>query len=189
MKTCTKCGAEKALDLFHRRALSSDGLNARCKVCCSADSAAWRAANHSRTLLVGRAWKAANRERHRAAGRAYAANNKARAATTSRRHYERNKDAKAARQQAWRQANPERGRSYTASYRARRQAAFVEYVDPLMLLELDDGVCGICGRDVDPAVFEVDHIVPLLRGGEHSYANTQVAHMVCNRSKGAGLPW
>jgi 5-methylcytosine-specific restriction endonuclease McrA len=31
----------------------------------------------------------------------------------------------------------------------------------------------------------LDHIVPLARGGEHSYANTQPAHPTCNRRKGA----
>lgn len=32
-----------------------------------------------------------------------------------------------------------------------------------------------------------DHIVPLAEGGEHSYANVQVAHVFCNRSKGGRL--
>jgi 5-methylcytosine-specific restriction endonuclease McrA len=33
--------------------------------------------------------------------------------------------------------------------------------------------------------FHVDHVVPLARGGEHSYANTQPACPPCNMSKGA----
>lgn len=63
--------------------------------------------------------------------------------------------------------------------------AFVEYVHPLVVLELHDGMCGICGDDVDPSDFHVDHIEPLAKGGEHSYLNTQPAHPRCNMSKGA----
>lgn len=63
-----------------------------------------------------------------------------------------------------------------------------EDVEPLIVLELDDGVCGICGTDVDPFDFHIDHVIPLALGGEHSYANTQVAHSRCNKSKGARVP-
>lgn len=64
---------------------------------------------------------------------------------------------------------------------------FVEEVDSLVVLELHDGVCGICGEDVDPFAFEVDHIVPLSRGGFNNYANAQPTHRTCNRSKGQKL--
>lgn len=35
-----------------------------------------------------------------------------------------------------------------------------------------------------PMSASVDHIVPLSRGGEHSMANVQCAHLSCNSSKG-----
>lgn len=40
------------------------------------------------------------------------------------------------------------------------------HVDSLIVLELADGVCGICGRDVDP------------------FGYTQPAHPSCNVRKG-----
>ncbi|WP_130291612.1 HNH endonuclease [Pseudonocardia sediminis] len=53
------------------------------------------------------------------------------------------------------------------------------------------GRCGLCDRGIDedlkhpdPMSFSVDHIIPLARGGEHTYANTQPAHLRCNLSKG-----
>jgi 5-methylcytosine-specific restriction endonuclease McrA len=72
--------------------------------------------------------------------------------------------------------------------RKRAGAAFVEDVIPLVVLERDDGVCGICGEDVDPTKFDLDHIIPLRRGGLHNYENVQVAHRACNASKGNRLP-
>jgi len=59
---------------------------------------------------------------------------------------------------------------------------FVEHVDPWVLLKRDKGRCGICGKKVDPLNFHIDHVIPL-DPGEHSYANTQVAHPVCNMQK------
>lgn len=102
--------------------------------------------------------------------------------------------------EAWRTANPGAHRRHYAdhelspeevdarhvrrhAWRARQVGTFVEDVHKLVLLERDDGVCGICGGDVDPLNFDIDHIVPLSRGGEHSYANTQTAHPICNSKK------
>lgn len=84
----------------------------------------------------------------------------------------------------WRLANLDRHSANELARRARKRNVFVEYVHPLVVLELADGVCGICGTDVDPGQFEVDHAEPISRGGEHSYANTQPAHRLCNSRKG-----
>jgi 5-methylcytosine-specific restriction endonuclease McrA len=35
------------------------------------------------------------------------------------------------------------------------------------------------------AAMEVDHILPLARGGPHRYENVQPSHGDCNRRKGA----
>lgn len=96
------------------------------------------------------------------------------------------------RTREWRRKNPERAsairRRSVMRYRARKLAAHVEDVDPRIVYERDEGICGICGEAVDLAEFEVDHIVPLAAGGEHSYWNVQVAHLGCNRAKGAKVP-
>jgi 5-methylcytosine-specific restriction endonuclease McrA len=95
------------------------------------------------------------------------------------------------RAREWVKANPERAaelrRVRVLAYRARKRGAHVEHVEPFVVLERDDGLCGICGLDVDPQYFDIDHIIPLARGGEHSYRNVQVAHRRCNQRKGARL--
>lgn len=55
----------------------------------------------------------------------------------------------------------------------------------------DNWICGICGESVDssigwpdPMSASLDHIVPLSRGGSHTRANTQCAHLRCNIVKG-----
>lgn len=78
--------------------------------------------------------------------------------------------------------------------RARLRDAFVESFDRLEIFERDGWVCGICGEPVDPAAkwpsamsASLDHIVPVARGGKHSRANAQCAHLFCNVQKGASV--
>lgn len=103
-------------------------------------------------------------------------------------YYRQNREAVLARVAANPRRQPEPAealRVRVARRKARKLAAFVENVHPLVLLERDDGACGICGEDVDPFCFHMDHIRPLAKGGKHSYANTQLAHPKCNLQKGA----
>lgn len=68
--------------------------------------------------------------------------------------------------------------------RAKLAGAFVETVSAKVVFERDEGVCGICHEPVDPLDYHVDHIVAISVGGLHSYANSQVAHPLCNLRKG-----
>lgn len=84
------------------------------------------------------------------------------------------------------------GRAYRALNRARRRAAEIkgEDFDPLEIFERDGWRCGICKRKVSrtleyphPRSASLDHIVPIVDGGEHTRANTQCAHLECNLRK------
>jgi 5-methylcytosine-specific restriction endonuclease McrA len=66
-------------------------------------------------------------------------------------------------------------------WRASERAAWVEPVVPLVVYELADGICWICGEDVPPSRYEIDHVIPLAASGEHSYENVRLAHTACNR--------
>jgi 5-methylcytosine-specific restriction endonuclease McrA len=72
-----------------------------------------------------------------------------------------------------------------ARRQARLRAGFVETVRRSVVYSKHGGICGICELPVDRSDFQVDHIVPLAKGGQHSYANTQPAHPLCNARKHA----
>lgn len=102
------------------------------------------------------------------------------------------------RSKQWIRDNPERAyhlrRMALLRYRARLAGAFIENVDHVIIYERDGGRCHICGDliplDVDyrePLAYQVDHVVPIVRGGEHSYKNTAASHRKCNRRKGKRL--
>ena len=80
---------------------------------------------------------------------------------------------------------------YSNNRRARMKNQFVEDVDANVVYERDGWICQLCLHPVskiaDKRIVDVaslDHIIPLSKGGEHSYKNTQLAHLSCNVRKG-----
>lgn len=47
--------------------------------------------------------------------------------------------------------------------------------------------CYLCGELIPMGQRQVDHVIPLARGGEHSAANLAIVHGRCNATKGAKL--
>lgn len=135
-----------------------------------------------------------------------------------RDRHERDKEKRNAASRAWHSANAERGRALArASISRQRDADLDEYrakkaeqasrrrariakvaVDSFRhneVFERDSWVCQLCGGPVDrskifphPDSPSLDHVVPISRGGEHSRANAQCAHLSCNIKKG-NRPW
>lgn len=68
----------------------------------------------------------------------------------------------------------------------------IEVVYPWRVLFSKGFNCGICGGLIsldaprnDPLGLVFDHIIPVSKGGSHSYSNIQPAHFSCNGQKGA----
>lgn len=84
--------------------------------------------------------------------------------------------------------------AYGSTHRKRAKRAGVAYepVNRTKVFERDGWKCGLCGlptkRDkrgtLHPLAPELDHIIPLSKGGPHTYANVQCAHRQCNNQKG-----
>lgn len=75
--------------------------------------------------------------------------------------------------------------------RARCRGASAERVDPFEVFDRDKWKCQLCGvktpkakrGSYDDDAPELDHIVPLSKGGAHTYANTQCSCRRCNGEK------
>jgi 5-methylcytosine-specific restriction endonuclease McrA len=88
-------------------------------------------------------------------------------------------------------ANIEAKKTHRKRQKATRRSATVESVSPLRVFMRDGWRCHLCGGMTDkskrgtlhPNAPELDHIVPLSKGGEHSYRNTACAHKRCNAAK------
>ena len=71
--------------------------------------------------------------------------------------------------------------------RAKKLQVTVEKVLASEIYERDAWVCQLCKKKVNrtlkyphPLSQSLDHIIPLSRGGAHSKANVQLAHLSCN---------
>ena len=53
------------------------------------------------------------------------------------------------------------------------------------LIERQGYKCSLTGVELDPRTAELDHVVPVSDGGDHSITNLQVLHKAVNRMKGA----
>ena len=157
--------------------------------------AKWRSENRDRLAEYSRGWREKNREQHRSYNREYREKNPKRVLKAQREWREANKEKVDKYRKDWIENNPESYKESRARRRHRRRAlvreSFVEDVDTKKLLDSFDMKCGICGGEIDedkknphPLALHIDHIVPLSKGGEHSYANCQPAHASCNVQKG-----
>lgn len=186
-KPCAKCGQVRPITEYvindkrgYRRSI--------CKRCDAAESGRYYIENREEILSQARiryvtdpGFAAAVCRR----SKDWAAANAARVAARERARYLANAAEVKAAAVAWRRANPDQAYANARRWRDALRKGYVEEVDPLVLLELDDGVCGICGEDVDPFSFEIDHVWPVSRGGVHAYSNTRVTHRACNNAKRA----
>jgi len=161
-KICSRCGVEKDIAEFYKsRGATKLGIRPECKLC------------------TKRIQKTRDQDPQR----------KAQKLAASKRFNERNPRAATEATLRWQKNHPDRNRAGSARYKARKMEATIETVDYEQILIRDKGICQICSIPVSddswphPMAKSFDHIVPLSKGGDHSYANVQLAHWHCNLSK------
>lgn len=79
--------------------------------------------------------------------------------------------------------------------RARLRIVKIENVNAVKVFERDGWRCQRCHKKLNPAnkgttkdtAPELDHIIPLAAGGEHSHRNTQCLCRKCNGEKGSNI--
>jgi 5-methylcytosine-specific restriction endonuclease McrA len=169
----------------------------------------WYEANRDEALERSRKHYGATRDQQLEYGRKRYEANRDKLLDGMRKRYEANRDEVIANALAWAQTNPDRarenkrrwaeanpdkrresGRKKARTRRARKLDTFVEHVDPQVVFERDSWTCHICDeainpglRHPDPMSASLDHIIPLAKGGEHSYANSGTSHLRCNQRK------
>lgn len=204
-KRCSRCKEWKPSASFNKKAAAKTGLYSHCRDCAKVAQAKYRAENAEKLKLDGALYRALHPKVRKTDRKPRTPGNPvARLARRPRaelspdelaqvREYDRQK----------RLANLERYREYSRKHNAKRsaemaqklkswthqnrelrKAARKEHVDVMVLIDRDRGRCGICHLQVEPGEQSIDHILPITQGGEHSYANTQLAHRRCNQQKG-----
>lgn len=84
----------------------------------------------------------------------------------------------------------------THSRRARKYGVASEHIKKERVFEADGWCCYLCGCDTprelmgstEPTAPELEHVVPLSKGGTHTRGNVRCACRRCNAAKGANTP-
>ena len=124
-----------------------------------------------------KAWQHANREHVRARRAEYHVAHRA----EMTEYRQTNRETIAANAEAWRKANAGRVRSHSATRKARKKQQGAFTVAPKDLRRLLASPCAVHG--CQDREIQIDHIVPLARGGSHGIGNLQPLCAHHNQSK------
>ena len=209
-KTCTKCRQIKTLADFHKASDSKDGYRANCKECKRSQRSKSRFANHEIVLQKEAAYRDANRsainanktvryaanpEKHREQARAnynpatqkkrsaiYRLNNPQKIIDNNYRYRQNNLEKVKAEAKKWRALNKVKLANYENERRARMHANGVFKISKKELTKLySSPVCFYCQEPTDD--IQMDHVIPIKKGGTHSIGNLVPACAGCNQSK------
>ena len=215
MKKCSACQMTKLASDFHQNAKTKDGLAQDCRSCHNARVAAYYQRTKARKAETKAAWKAANADRIKAQAAAYRAANAEKIKAYNLEYQERTREDRKAKYRAnpepakararawtaantelvmernrkWRADNPDRYREHMRMGRARRRARLAELPtydvtakDMRRLLASPCAVTGCNRTDI-----QIDHVIPVARGGSHGVGNFQPLCSSHNQSKGKRL--
>ena len=168
MKSCSKCGKIKPTDEFHKDRSSRDGLTSACKICRCGQQTRFRLDNPERAREIYSNWRQANVEDARSNYNRWRSRN-----VEQRREYLR----------SWYQQNPGKKAEHDNTRRGLEQDAKGRFTADQWeaRLEYHGHKCYYCGS-VDR--IQVEHRIPLSRGGTNWPSNLVPACRTCNSSKG-----
>lgn len=168
-RSCTKCGILKPLAAFNKQRTVISGHRSICRTCQttyrkdyyqknSTKELAYRVANKNELRMYKRQWEHANPEKTRSYRRA---------------NYLK-----------YRAKHIERAAASGAKRKARLWGAAINDFtlgEWNVLVDVFGKMCAYCG--IEPQQLTKDHVIPLARGGNHTYSNIVPACAHCNLSK------
>src|SRR3989304_7941437 len=189
VKQCGNCKKMLSEDQFYVRTKSSGyiGLDSECKKC---------------GIIGAQKWNQQHRERVNASGRKYYLKNRDERSVYSQKRYAENHVKIDKQHKEWNKNNPEKIKQYqkkwraknseknkltmitvNARYRSKKANALGKFtaVQWKYLLDFYGLQCMMCGEGRN---LEMDHVIPISKGGMHSIENIQILCRSCNSHKG-----
>ena len=169
-KKCTKCLKFLEFSAFSKNKLYLDGYCYWCRSCCNA---------HKRQLPKKKrvTTPETNRRKYQKYKEKYQLINK--------EYYHQHKDEIKAQQKQYRQKNKEFINLKNRKRQKLMNGKNISIKEINKLKELADNKCCYCGRSES---LQMDHYVPLSKGGAHHISNIVIACKKCNLSKKDKLP-
>lgn len=203
--------------LFSKHKSSRDGLQGRCKTCCKAATAKYRADNPEKTRETTircrlakpdmtretkAKYRASNLEKIKAYHAKYNSENSNEIKATHAAYYIANTEQIKAAVAKWQKANPEKLKEITAQWHKANPDACAAYAHnrraqsaggrlsrglSAKLFKLQKGMCPCCKQPLGDD-YHMDHKMPLALGGSNTDDNMQLLRAKCNMQKNAKHP-
>jgi hypothetical protein len=185
IRPCAKCGADYG-----------KGVGRFCSYRCK--SQAFRDANPGKSAAYVRKWRSSNLDRARALGRESDMRRRDRKIAACAVWRSQNRARHIANVLDWQRRNPEKVRAYdtkkTNKRRAQKLATRTE-ADAPAYLAIVKAVksarrmsCYWCNKPTPKNRRQIDHIIPLAKGGTDTVLNLCLSCLTCNASRKAKLP-
>jgi len=165
MKSCSKCKQDKSTDLFQVDKSRNDGLQPYCKSCRKIAQQNYYLKNKDSFNKKQAIRRSVNRDEIN---------------QYFRKRYQSHKEEESLRKKIYHRNNPEISNNASARRRVRKLNNGVFLVTLKELKALYNASCFYCGFNAN---IEIDHVIPISRGGRHSIGNLVPACITCNRSK------
>jgi 5-methylcytosine-specific restriction endonuclease McrA len=207
-KKCSMCKETKPVTEFFKDKRARGGLYSCCKSCHRKKTKRYYEENRAKVLERSRRYQQEHPEKRKEARYKWEAKNPGNLAERKKRYRKRHARKLKAEWAAYYEENRERILAQKAEYReenreaiyarrdwekheeglrrrrAKKLEAYVAAVVSDEIVKRDQGICGICSKPI-MGKLELDHVIPLARGGTHEPDNVQLAHSSCNRKKHA----
>jgi 5-methylcytosine-specific restriction endonuclease McrA len=165
-KTCRRCHEDKHVSSFHKHRRGKYGVDTICKPC---------------QAVKANEYRLQNMEKFRQHAVAYRKRHPDRVKATMSKWLETHDPERGRPARRW--ADPESREkllSYKRNRRHKKRANGVASVSAALEREMRKLPCRYCGQ---PGPNEIDHIVPICRGGQHAESNLAPCCRSCNARK------
>jgi len=115
-------------------------------------------------------------------------NNSDKKKSYDRSYHSVNSKRRNASTRSWQTKNRLAVNAHASRYRAIKKLVSVKSVDFEKIWKQFNGLCYICDEPISKNNVHYDHLVPLSKGGSHTYNNLRPTHSKCNQSKNSKTP-